>query len=96
MEKRGGPRRKSRHIFRKSKSVKGRLQITKYLQQFNVGDRVVLQAEPAYQKSLYHHRFHGNAGVVKKKVGQCYYVEINDRNKAKVIILHPVHLTRAK
>lgn len=96
MEKRGGSRRKSRHIFRKNKSVKGRLQITRYLQQFNVGDKVVLHAEPAYQKSLYHHRFHGNAGIVMGKTGQCYNVEIHDKNKAKNIIIHPVHLKRVK
>lgn len=94
MEKRGGSRRKSRHIFRKNKGVKGRLPITKYLQQFAVGDRVILSAEPAYQKSLYHHRFHGHSGIVKGMVGKCYTVEIYDHDKAKSLYVHPVHLKR--
>ena len=81
-------------MFTKNKRQRGKLYIAKYLQQFKIGDRVVLKAEPSYQKSLYHHRFHGNSGVVTGKTGSCYHVEIHDGNKAKCIILHPVHLKR--
>ncbi len=96
MEKRGGTRRKSRHVFRKSRSLKGRLPITKFLQRFEIGERVILLANPSYQKSLYHRRFHGNAGIVKGKVGKCYTVEIHDKDKAKDLIIHPVHLKKAQ
>ncbi len=92
MEKRGGPRRKSRHVFRKKKSEKGKFPITKYLKQFNVGDRVVLKADSSYQKSLYHRRFHGLSGIVMGKTGRCYEVGVKDGNKLKCIIIHPVHL----
>lgn len=61
---------------------------------FEVGDRAVLVAEPAVQSALYHQRFHGKAGFVIAKRGDCYELEIVDGGKKKVIISHPVHLKK--
>lgn len=96
MEKRGGPRRKSRHVFRKSKNERGKLWITNYLRQFEIGERVVLKANPSYQRSLYHRRFHGSSGIIRGKSGKCYMVEIHDKNKLKNLIVHPIHLKKSE
>lgn len=59
-----------------------------------MGERVVLKAEPSIQKGMYNPLFHGKAGIIKAKQGKCYSVLINDKNKQKTIIVHPVHLKK--
>ena len=91
----GGIRRKTRYKFRKEKRSKGKLSITKYLQSFDVGNKVYLHVEPAVQKGMYHPRFMGKSGIIKRKRGKCYEVTINDLGKEKTLIVHPVHLKKA-
>lgn len=90
----GGSRRKTRHKLQKKKSERGRISIRRYLQEFKVGDKVVLKIEPAYQKGMFPPRFHGRIGVIESKRGSCYIVKINDKGKEKVFISHPIHLKK--
>lgn len=90
----GGFRRKSRSKLRKNIREKGKFSLTKYFQEFKIGDRVVLKANPSIQKGMYYPRFHGRAGIVMGKRGECYEVKIKDINKEKLIIIHPIHLKR--
>ena len=92
----GGSRRKTRQKFRKPLREKGKLSLTRYLQSFEKGEKVLLKAEPSIQKGMYHGRFHGKVGVVIKKKGACYEVEINDLGKKKILILHPIHLKKVQ
>jgi len=89
----GGFRRNTRYKLRKNVRARGKISLRRYLQSFNVGDKVQLKAEPAYQKGMYFPRFYGKVGVVSKKVGSCYEVEIKDFTKNKTVVVHPVHLT---
>ena len=91
----GGLRRKTRYKFRKEKRRRGKISVTRYFQSFNIGDRVYLHVEPAVQKGMYYPRFMGKAGIIKGKRGKCYEVTINDINKEKIVVVHPVHLKRA-
>ena len=90
----GGSRRKTRHKLSRPTSEKGKLYISKYLQELNEGDKVVLKADPSRQKGMYFPRFHGKVGVVKGKRGDSYKVEIKDFRKVKTLYVHPVHLKR--
>lgn len=90
----GGMRRKTRYKMRKNVSERGKISLRQFLEKFNVGDKVKLGAEPAYQKGMYHPRFYGKVGVVSKVVGNCYEVKINDFTKEKTVVSHPVHLSR--
>ena len=90
----GGFRRKSRAKLRKNIREKGKLSLTRYFQEFQVGDRVALKADSGIQKGMYFPRFHGKAGIVKGKQGACYEVLINDLGREKLLIIHPVHLKR--
>jgi len=90
----GGFRRKSRYKLKKHFREKGKIGISRYFQEFTEGERVVLKGEPAVQKGLYHPRFHGMSGVVKKKLSRCYEIAIMDKDKAKTVIVHPVHLKK--
>ncbi len=94
MQHKGGVRRKSRHKFRKDYKSHGKISVTNYLQEFNIGDRVVLKAEPAIQKTLYAGRYHGSKGLIKNKRGACYEVGVTVGKKEKMFIVHPIHLKR--
>ena len=96
MKRIGGSRRKSRHKLTKPFRQKGKISISNYLQELKKRDKIVLKSEPGVQKGMYHMRFHGLQGTVKGQVGQCYKIEIKDQNKAKTLIVHPVHLKRVK
>jgi large subunit ribosomal protein L21e len=94
MKRIGGARRKSRSKMRKSVSEKGKFYISKYLQEFDIGQRVLLKAEPSYQGGIFCLRFYGKIGNVVSKQGNCYKVELKDGNKLKQFIVHPIHLVR--
>ena len=90
----GGFRRKTKHKLQKSVREKGKISIKRYFQEYKEGDKVILKAEPAIQKGMYHPRFHGYPGLIKEKKGNAYIIVIKDGNKEKDIIVHPVHLKK--
>jgi len=94
MKRVGGFRRKSRHKMSKSLSERGKLHIKKFLQEFDVEDKVLLKAYPSHHKGLFALRFYGKIGNIKGKQGECYNVEIKDGNKTKKCVVHPVHLVK--
>ncbi|MFW6286160.1 MAG: 50S ribosomal protein L21e [Nanoarchaeota archaeon] len=95
MKRAGGNRRKSRDKMSKPLSEKGKLHIQRYIQFFEVGDKVLLKAYPSYHKGLFCLRFHGKIGEVVGTQGECYKVNIKDGDKLKRCVIHPVHLLRA-
>jgi len=92
----GGFRRKTKSKLSKSPRTKGKISLTKYLQEFKLDENVVLKMEPGYQKGSYFPRFHGKSGLIIGKQGYCYKVRIRDGNKIKDLIIHPIHLMRVK
>lgn len=82
-------------MFRKHVREKGKISLTRYFAQFKNGEKVLLKAEPAVQRAIYHRRFHGRIGTIAGKQGNCYTVTIKDLNKSKTLIVHPVHLLKA-
>ncbi len=66
--------------------------ITKFLQEFEIGQRVVISPEPSSHKGMPHHRYKGRIGKVIEKRGKSYIVEITDGNKVKKLICRPEHL----
>ena len=90
----GGNRRKTRSILRKHYSLRGKISLRKYFQEFKKGDRVGFKAEPAIHKGMYFRRYNGKTGVIECKRGNCYEIKIKDRNKEKMLIVHPVHLNK--
>jgi large subunit ribosomal protein L21e len=92
----GTVRRKTRHKMSKSFRRKGKISISDYFQKFNIGDRVSLSVESAYQKGMYHPRYMGKMGIVRNKKGRCFEVSIKDKGKEKTLIVHPIHLKRLK
>ncbi len=93
--RKGGYRRKTRKLMRKNVRQKGKIKLTAYFAKYKEGDRVALFAEPAVQDGIYNLRFHGKAGTIVGKQGDCYKVNFFDGGKQKMAIVHPVHLKRA-
>jgi large subunit ribosomal protein L21e len=90
----GGLRRKSRGKFSLATRERGKISLTKFFQEVKPGDKVMLKANPAYQKGLYMPRFHGRTGIVKGKRGACYEIVIRDMAKQKSIVVHPLHFVK--
>ncbi len=88
----GGVRRKTRHLMMKHHRDKGKISLAKYFAEFSNGDKVVLKAEPAVQKGMYHLRYYGKMATVTGRRGNCYEVQILDGNTEKTLIVHPIHL----
>ncbi len=66
--------------------------ITKFLQEFSVGQNVALEMEPSSQEGMPYPKFKGAIGKVVAKRGRSYVVEINVGNMVKSIISRPEHL----
>ena len=92
--RKGGSRRKTRSKLRRNAGERGKVSIRRYLQSFNTGDRVCLDMNPSVHRGMYFPRFHSAKGTVKDKKGECYIVEIKDKNKVKNLVIHPIHLAR--
>ena len=92
----GGSRRKTRKKLLKHHKEKGKIKISRYFQEFDVGERVAISIEPAVHKGLPLPVFQGKVGKVVDKRGECYIVELKDGGVIKKLIIHPVHLIPQK
>ena len=82
-------------IKRKNQREHGKIQLSRYFQDFKQGERVAVIRElamnPKFPKQL-----QGRSGVIESKRGRSYIVKIKDLNKDKTYIIHPVHLKKLK
>jgi large subunit ribosomal protein L21e len=92
----GTARRKTRGLFSVKPRDKGKLSIKAYFQAFKEGDRVLVGVAPTVQEGMPYRRFVGKMGIVKGLQGKTYKVLINDHDKSKEILVHPVHLKKLK
>jgi large subunit ribosomal protein L21e len=90
VQKSKGRRKKTRSLLRKR--IRDKTPITKYIQEFKPGDKVVIKPEPSSHKGMPFKRFFGRSGTVIDKRGKSYIVKIKDGNKEKQIISRPEHL----
>ncbi|MBN1503228.1 50S ribosomal protein L21e [Candidatus Woesearchaeota archaeon] len=96
MQRHGSFRSKTRQKLSKNYREKGKISISKFFQELEPGDNVVLKADPSFHKGMYFPRFHGKRAIVTGKKGECYIVKINDHDKEKTLIVHPLHLKKVK
>jgi len=86
-----GPRRGTRQKM-KAKKKTG---ITRFLNEFEVGQNVILNIQPSDGKfpSI---KFNGSRGRILEKKGRAYCIEIKDKNALKKIYVNPEHLKAVK
>jgi len=82
-------------IKRKNQREHGKIKLSRYFQEFTKGDRVAVVRELAFNPK-FPKQLQGRSGVVRSIKGKAYIVKINDSNKEKEYIIHPVHLKKLK
>ena len=87
-----GFRSRSRGTFTKEVRERGLPPVTRFLRQFQVGDKVSVRIEPSDPHGQPHPRYQGRTCTVIGRVGRAYRVEFLDGGKRKVLISNPVHL----
>jgi len=82
-------------VRRKKVRTRGKLQLSRYFQEFKQGDKVCVVKERAI-KSSFPIRLQGRTGQVESKRGKAYIVAIKDQNKEKKFLIEPIHLKKIK
>ncbi len=93
MRRSKGFRNNTRRLFYIGRSV--RRTITKTLQTFDIGDKVLIKHDSSVQKGMPHPRHYGKLGNIVEKRGRAYRVAVKDGNKAKSLIARSEHLQKA-
>ncbi|MFB6469802.1 MAG: 50S ribosomal protein L21e [Vulcanisaeta sp. AZ3] len=92
MHRTHGLRYKSRKLLTKKPREKGRPGISRWLHEYEVGDKVIIDIDPTFITTAPHRRYQGKVGTVIGKRGKAYEIEIYVGDKRKVIITTPDHL----
>lgn len=72
---------------------KGKIKLSEYFKILNDGDRVCIVQEKGVCSS-FPKRLQGKSGVITASRGSHKIVKLNDGNKEKIFIVHPVHLKK--
>ncbi len=80
---------------RKPIRTRGKIQLSKYFQEFKEGDSVAVTIEQSVNYS-FPKRLQGRTGLIEGKRGRAYIVKINDYKKEKRFLIEPIHLKKIK
>lgn len=80
-------------IKRKRTKDKGKVSLTRYFQEFKIGDSVAVVRDLSHIFG-YSTRVQGKTGKVISKKGKAYNVEIYDMNKLKKYFIRAIHLKK--
>ncbi len=92
MKKSKGYRAKTRSLLRRKPREKGKTGLSKVLYEYTSGEKVVVKIDPSIHKGMPHRRYHGRVGVISKKRGRAYVVNVTQGDATKQIIVRPEHL----
>jgi large subunit ribosomal protein L21e len=70
--------------------------VNQLLQEFEVGEKVVIDIDSSVQDGMPHLRYQGKMGTIEGKRGECYEVSIVDGDKGKTLICNPAHLKKGE
>ncbi|MCL4400754.1 MAG: 50S ribosomal protein L21e [Candidatus Parvarchaeota archaeon] len=90
---RGAHKRSRRRLALRVKD-KGQIDLKKALQTFNLGDKVIIDPSPYFQKNIPHRRFFGINGTVLQKKGKAYTIEVMQGKMCKMVDMLPIHLKK--
>ena len=92
MKKSKGYRAKTRSLLRRKPREKGKTGLSKVLYEYTSGEKVVVKIDPSIHKGMPHRRYHGRVGVISKKRGRAYVLNVTQGDATKQIIVRPEHL----
>jgi large subunit ribosomal protein L21e len=90
-----GFRSRSRGTFTKKVRERGLPPVTRFLRQFEVGDKVMVRIEPSDPHGQPHPRYQGRTCTVVARSGHAYRITFVDGGKRKELIANPIHLVPA-
>ena len=90
-----GARARSRGWSTKKVREAGMPPVNRFLQAFELGEKVMVNLEPSDPHGQPHPRYQGRVCTVVAKVGRAYRIEFFDGGKRKQLIATPVHLRRS-
>ena len=90
-----GFRSRSRGTFTKEDRERGLPPVTRFLQTFEVGQKVIVRIEPSDPHGQPHPRYQGRVCTVLGRVGRAYRIAFADGQKPKELIANPIHLVPA-
>lgn len=82
-------------VNRKQIRTRGKIQLSRYFQEFREGDFVTVIKEQSLASS-FPERLQGRTGKIKNKKGRAYVVTIKDQAKEKQFIIPAIHLKKIK
>jgi large subunit ribosomal protein L21e len=91
-----GFRSGTRRLLKKGPREKGKIRLSKLLQEYVPGTNVIIMIDSSFQKGMPHRRFHGRVGTVLNKRGRSYVLSVMQGDAAKEIIVRPEHLEPLK
>ena len=80
-------------VRRKQIRTRGKIQLSRYFQEFKEGDDVAVVKEPSIN-SNFPSRIQGRTGIVAEKRGRAYVIKVLDHNMEKKFIIEPIHLKK--
>jgi len=80
-------------VRRKKVRTRGKLQLSRYFQEFEEGNSVAVIRERSV-KASFPKRMQGRTGIVEGKRGRTYIVKIKDQSKEKKFLIAPIHLKK--
>lgn len=90
-----GFRSRSRGTFTKEVRERGLPPVTRFLREFEVGQKVIVRIEPSDPHGQPHPRYQGRICTVIGRSGRAYRMEFLDGHKRKELIATPIHLAPA-
>ena len=78
--------------MRRSKSERGRLNITRIMYEYTIGDSVAIVLDGGQQGGMPHRRFQGRTGKITGKQGVAWVIDVKDGNMMKTVVARPEHL----
>ena len=88
-----GFRSRTRKLLKRKPRERGKTGLSKILHEYKPGEKVVVKIDPSVHKGMPHRRYHGRVGVIAKKRGRAYVVDVTQGKAVKEIIVRPEHLT---
>ncbi len=92
MPKSSGFRRKTRSLLTRVRGARSGPEPDIYLQDYKVGDKVVVIIEPSVQRGMPHRRYNGLMGEILEKRGSGYILQVYQGGKPKKLSVMPDHL----
>ncbi len=80
---------------KKEVRTRGKLQLSRYFQEFEKGNSVAVMKEKAVP-SNFPLRLQGRTGIIENRRGKAYIVKIKDQNKEKRFLIEAIHLKKIK